>query len=190
MGKNQILLPFFCDVCGEDMKTQNPTMIQVIFHTDQTEGRGVKPYLSNCDIDICESCKNHILNGNYLHGSGAMGHNTYNFTTKKRRNKVNKKEVIEFMKEQVVEKGQDPDYDIEYDKLEAAGFKIEEEETVGGEGMGENYYIVMKFSKKNEDSFFVKCDGYYASYDGVTWDGGRVYEAKQVEVKKKVWKKI
>ena len=53
--------------------------IQVIFETDQTDGITSKPYLENIKLDLCENCKNKILNGNYLYAYGAQGYNTYYF---------------------------------------------------------------------------------------------------------------
>lgn len=104
---------------------------------------------------------------------------------------MTKQEIIEFLKEEVLEIGKDPDYDVEYDKIEAAGFKVTTVEQVGGEGEGEHYHEVMKFEKEGEDPFYVMCEAaYYMSYDGVTWDGGQVYEAKQVEVVKKEFQKV
>lgn len=72
----------FCDVCNAEMSKPNHEMIQVIFTTEQTEGRSVKPYLCNCDFDICSKCHDIILDGNYLYAHGAMGFNNYYFKTK------------------------------------------------------------------------------------------------------------
>lgn len=58
---------------GENMK------LQVIFHTEQTEGRATNPYLYLVEVDICEACKNRILTGDYVHAWGAQGYNKYNF---------------------------------------------------------------------------------------------------------------
>lgn len=70
-----------CDIkgCGAENPANVKKQIQVIFHTEQTEGRGVTPYLSNETIDICSSCLTKVLKGNYIHGSGAMGYNDYWF---------------------------------------------------------------------------------------------------------------
>lgn len=73
---------YLCDVSGceenvpEDLRSKK---IQVIFTTEQTEGRSVKPYLSTETLDICEKCLGRILEGNYLFGNGAQGYNQYNF---------------------------------------------------------------------------------------------------------------
>lgn len=50
-----------------------------------------------------------------------------------------------------------------------AGFDWEIVADVGGEGEGETYYKVYKFTKGGED-YFVKFDGSYYSYDGATYD--------------------
>ena len=73
----------YCDVCKKEAKVDNKSL-PVIFTTEQTEGRGVKPYLTTSKLDICESCENHIVQGrgNFLWAHGAMGYNTYYFKDK------------------------------------------------------------------------------------------------------------
>jgi len=75
-----------CDVCKEDYlhqsgeyKEKKKSNIQVIFTTDQTEGRPCSSYLQMVTIDICPTCFGRILDGNYLFATGAKGHNTYKF---------------------------------------------------------------------------------------------------------------
>ena len=65
-----------CDVCEEKAHFQEQK-IQVIFTTEQTEGRNCKPYLSIQIMDICDQCMRKILNGNAVWGNGAQGHNNY-----------------------------------------------------------------------------------------------------------------
>lgn len=69
-----------CDIqgCGSH-EAVSGTSLQVIFHTEQTEGRGVKPYLTIQTLDVCEKCMEKIVEGNYVHGSGAQGVNEYYF---------------------------------------------------------------------------------------------------------------
>lgn len=43
-------------------------------------------------------------------------------------------------------------------------------EDFGGEGLGDTRYIVIAVEDGNSVQYFRK-DGYYASYDGSTWDG-------------------
>ena len=76
----------FCDVC-ESQKDVTSNTLQIIFITEQTEGRSVNPYLSNKTIDICRSCYEYVLEGNYLRGSGAMGHDAYWFDNRSVANK-------------------------------------------------------------------------------------------------------
>lgn len=47
----------------------------------------------------------------------------------------------------------------------------------GGEGMGEEYWVIFKVG---EELFEV--DGYYSSWDGVSWDGAELYKVAPVEV--------
>lgn len=68
-----------CDIDGcENQTNEEPFKTNVIFHTDQTEGRSTKPYFSFHTLDICLGCKNKILKTKkYIQGWGAQGHNTY-----------------------------------------------------------------------------------------------------------------
>jgi len=76
---------FNCDVCEEEMDEKPSRDIQVIFTTEQTEGRSVKPYLDIIGLDFCNICINHLLEGNYVFGRGAQGHNKYYFKVGKKR---------------------------------------------------------------------------------------------------------
>ncbi len=64
---------YFCDVCKKEAVTV-PINYPVIFHTDQTEGRGCSPYISQEKLDVCDECRKHML---LLHGWGAQGCNDY-----------------------------------------------------------------------------------------------------------------
>lgn len=69
-----------CDIkgCSNQVTLNRSLPIQVIFTTDQTEGRGVKPYLDNVRLDICEDCLEKLVkNQKYIIASGAQGYNTY-----------------------------------------------------------------------------------------------------------------
>lgn len=67
-----------CDLCKEEM-VGDETELQVIFETEQNEGRSSEPYLSIEIIDICPKCMKHLLAGNYVFAVGAMGFNKYYF---------------------------------------------------------------------------------------------------------------
>jgi hypothetical protein len=49
-------------------------------------------------------------------------------------------------------------------------FEFEIVEDFGGEGQGDSRYVVFSLTDGTDTRFFRK-DGYYASYDGSTWDG-------------------
>lgn len=73
---------YFCDIkdCGHQIVTNRKKIsLHVIFHTEQTEGRGIDPYLSPEQLDLCDECYSRVLNGVAIHGSGAMGYNEYYF---------------------------------------------------------------------------------------------------------------
>lgn len=72
-----------CDVCQEKLLTTpeyKPTKMQVIFTTEQDEGRATKPYFSFGELDLCKKCLEEALTGKYIHAEGAMGFNKYYFT--------------------------------------------------------------------------------------------------------------
>ncbi len=50
-------------------------------------------------------------------------------------------------------------------------------EDFGGEGQGETRYVVFSVGEQ-----FFRVDGYYASWDGTTWEDPAPYEVKPVEV--------
>lgn len=72
-----------CDISDCGNPNAKPDKIQVIFESDQTEGRPVDPYLSMESFDLCSTCKAKILKGNYVFGYGAQGVNTFYFPKQK-----------------------------------------------------------------------------------------------------------
>lgn len=62
-----------CDLCGKETITASITY-PVIFHTEQTEGRSVKPYISKQNLDVCNDCCDKIC---MIDANGAQGHNFY-----------------------------------------------------------------------------------------------------------------
>ena len=71
-----------CDIdnCNNDVDTIGMS-VQVIFTTDQTEGRPTINHFSTDKLDLCNDCKGRLLNGNYIFAHGAQGCNTYYFKT-------------------------------------------------------------------------------------------------------------
>jgi hypothetical protein len=51
------------------------------------------------------------------------------------------------------------------DKYEINGFLLDGVDEYGGEGQGEDYWVVIEVTKGNHKSFW-QFDGWYASYDG------------------------
>lgn len=69
-----------CDI--EDLEHSGEvktTIIQVVFDHDQEDGKSkVEPYFDTVTIEICKSCKSHMLkNRKYIYAYGAMGYNKY-----------------------------------------------------------------------------------------------------------------
>lgn len=61
-----------CDLCWLE-KYAFPNRLQVIFMTDQEEGRSTTPYIENENLDICRDCYFKVL-------KWAMWYNDYSFT--------------------------------------------------------------------------------------------------------------
>lgn len=75
MSKKEI---FKCDVCGKTCDETNERT-QVIFLTEQQEGRMTQPYFQIVNIDYCDKCRAKMLSGHYLFATGAQGYNKYFF---------------------------------------------------------------------------------------------------------------
>lgn len=69
----------YCDVCREPAHFSEPKNMQVVFTTEQNEGRAITPYFDNVKIDMCKGCYEKALSGVYIFATGAMGHNDYYF---------------------------------------------------------------------------------------------------------------
>ena len=81
--------------------------------------------------------------------------------------------------------------DIEYidkEKLED-GWVVSTAEHFGGEGHGEDYWVVLKLTKEGVEDTFWKVPGWYQSYHGseLTWED--TFRVNQVEKVVKVWEK-
>lgn len=63
----------------EEIKPWKPQNITVVFTTDQNDGSGCKPYLSNENIDLCPDCIEKLVNSYPVIGYGAQGYNTFKF---------------------------------------------------------------------------------------------------------------
>lgn len=72
---------FKCDIYGCEAPCDDKIIkVTVVFTTDQTEGRGVSPYLSLEKLNLCEEHLNEILiDGKMIFAEGAMGYNNYYF---------------------------------------------------------------------------------------------------------------
>lgn len=62
-----------CDCCKLEKPTQK-VKYPVLFLTEQTEGRSVKPYISYQELDMCKDCMRVNIS---ISGTGAMGYNEY-----------------------------------------------------------------------------------------------------------------
>lgn len=71
-------------------------------------------------------------------------------------------------------------YGVDEDReaLDKAGIKAEHVDNHGGEGEGDDYWSVYKFTK-GDDTVFVKFQGWYASYHGSDFNEWFFVEPKQ-----------
>jgi hypothetical protein len=65
-----------CDLCQKPA-THLQEQVQIVFTTEQTEGRPTKPHLSIERLDLCDKCLQQIIDSNPVLAHGAQGHNTY-----------------------------------------------------------------------------------------------------------------
>lgn len=65
-----------CDIC-EKPAVNLQIRIQVVFTTEQTEGRPCSPHLVDEVMDLCGGCLARIIERHPIRASGAQGHNTY-----------------------------------------------------------------------------------------------------------------
>lgn len=70
---------FYCDISDCDNEATNiDKQLQIIFVTEQTEGRPIKPNFSIKKIDICNDCLNEVLTtSTYIRASGAQGNDKF-----------------------------------------------------------------------------------------------------------------
>lgn len=61
-----------------------------------------------------------------------------------------------------------------------ASGKVNLEEDFGGEGQGDQRYVVWSIGEGDAKQYF-KVSGYYASWDGTTWDDLTPYEVEPFE---------
>lgn len=74
---------YTCDVCKGALEGVDSSHVevpmQIIFTTEQDEGRSSDHYFEMKKLDLCDTCKDKALSGKYIFAQGAMGHNTYHF---------------------------------------------------------------------------------------------------------------
>lgn len=72
-------------------------------------------------------------------------------------------------------------------KLKELGYVVKAEEHFGGEGQGDQYWLVFSVDKHGVIAYF-KIDGWYASFHGGEYeDPYGFYEVEEVEVMIKEW---
>jgi hypothetical protein len=74
-----------------------------------------------------------------------------------------------------------PAHKIHYSQFNQKGISVNRVDSYGGEGCGEEYWSVYKFSR-DQEVVYVKFEGYYTSYDGSTYQGFIFVEPREVMV--------
>ena len=76
MRKTETITKVTCDICSKIVKEDEAITVEypVIFTTETTEGRSVKPYITYEKLDCCINCSKKILK---VTGYGAQGYNDY-----------------------------------------------------------------------------------------------------------------
>lgn len=99
---------------------------------------------------------------------------------------MNKKEIIKTLEEEV----QRFEYRfVEDPKLD--GFSFEVAHQWGGEGKGVSIGYVWKLTENStKESFYVKVEGYYESWDGTDWSYASVNECWPKEKLVTVWETV
>lgn len=59
---------------------------------------------------------------------------------------------------------------------------IEHADRYGGEGQGDTYYSIFKFTFENNEEIYIKYEGWYASYSGAEYQESYIVEPVQVMV--------
>ena len=75
---------YICDIKDCGAKDVKQVLVDVCFVTEQSEGRGVKPYIERARLDLCSDCREKYLRLLPLVGAGGQGLNDYtwrNLTT-------------------------------------------------------------------------------------------------------------
>jgi hypothetical protein len=118
---------------------------------------------------------------------------------------ITKEEAVEAILREGLKLNEIPEEDLEYFNgdiiqevysyyntdgiIQPEGYTIEEEEQFGGEGQGDNYFIVVSIKENNSgEKIYVRFNGYYDSWNGTEWDGWDFVKPIEVTVTK--WEAI
>ena len=91
-------------------------------------------------------------------------------------------EILEKLREARSENGDEVCYEFSsnYYSKELGLGEVEEVDSHGGEGQGEDWYVVAHYKEHN---VFIKISGFYSSYNGTDFDG---YDFEEVKPREKV----
>lgn len=68
----EITRKYYCDLCKKEGAKTYRTLAK--FHTEQNEGRIVKPYITSTEIELCNECLEKVV---VISGEGAQGNNRF-----------------------------------------------------------------------------------------------------------------
>lgn len=100
---------------------------------------------------------------------------------------ITEDEVIKLFKDEFgADMNEYSHYDIQYKSVENENYEVKSQvDRHGGEGQGEEYWVVSRvLDKRTNEVFFIQFDGYYTSWDGTDWSENywNIVEPKEVKV--------
>lgn len=103
---------------------------------------------------------------------------------------IRESEFSDLWDETFEELSDNPEWQSDLQKdLALNGVTLANVDSYGGEGKGEEYWVVFSATRGDEVTHF-KLDGWYASYDGRSFDDTYgFYEVEQIPVQVMKWKK-
>ena len=84
MGK---VVAYYCDIagCGTPVEPEDVREYEVVFETEQNEGRSTEPYFQPAELYLCDKHREAYMQIQPIRATGAMGFNKYRFITPKRK---------------------------------------------------------------------------------------------------------
>lgn len=78
------VVSYYCDIdgCDTPVEPKDVREYEVVFDTEQNEGRSTEPYFQPAELYLCDKHREAYMAIQPIRASGAMGFNKYKFTAK------------------------------------------------------------------------------------------------------------